>query len=1009
MPPSLPPSPRHILLFPEVTTGKSYGEKRGREKGLGDDAGEICTVPGDEAVHLSAILWFDQQEVIGFDFALVLFEQEIRALLMNSGLATSIFSDVDGDLTVHVDGQSFLLHKFPLVSRSGRFWKMANESRNPDLSRLELHGVPGGAEAFELAAKFCYGTNFEITPNNVAKLRCIAEYLEMSEQYKECNLIARTETYLDEIVSQSVEKSLEVLCACDGLHPMVEDVGLLDRCINAIANNVSKEQLVSGLAHLECDSRSEKMHCQYWWVEELSVLNIELYKRVITAMRRKGVRSDSIIQSIVHYAQNTLKDSQKQQPWDFGVVVGDKQRVIVVVLVGLLATEKITSVPLYFLFGILRMAVEVDAGLSSKQELERRIGFQLELASLDDLLIPSLQTSDSVFDVDTVHRILVNFLKRIDEEDSEESSQCSYESQGLKSISHSSVLKVGRLIDGYLAEIAPDPYLKLPKFVALIQLLPEYARVIDDGIYRAIDIYLKGLEEAIEIKAPALQQTVNMHGPSIFRSLLIPTSSGSDLGRPPEDSDVISGGSRMSHICKNSPISARSVPAASLLLRRERSNASPPIGSVLESDGQEGPESNESVGKVKINWSGIDDLLDADFGKHDYDWLLTPPGPPHAAPLVSIEKQLPAAAPNYSSTARSSSTASASRLSASQTENGHSARPARSSSVTHASLSSCYVSDHNKTLALNANSISATSKPSTPIKRPVTPSTAKTLTPVSYPLQTHSFTPVKTRSASGPPCIKPEPSYNSRPATPTSRSQFSTSANSNSSLVAAHSISRSSTATCLPISQATTSASTVRRSPSVGRLSASNGRIPHSASSSCPSSPNRQPQVPKGHDQEWHLLSGQVQILKQWFLPVQTEKFPYHLNLRASSQKIHQKLLYTATYFIPIYLRTKSLWHLKLDLVGLLNRLLLQRALDLEEQFQSHHSTWLLSIWTSARALEAFGAHQFFLIVFSLRYPVAELLEHQRRLFLSLMMEFLLKMVVIREHLGTSMEQYRAT
>ncbi|CAL9065217.1 uncharacterized protein LOC135677798 [Musa acuminata AAA Group] len=319
----------------------------------------------------------------------------------------------------------------------------------------------------------------------------------------------------------------------------------------------------------------------------------------------------------------------------------------------------------------------------------------------------------------------------------------------------------------------------------------------------------------------------------------------------------------MSHICKDSPISARSVPAASLLLRPERRNASggqrlgdrslltgriasPPIGSVLESDGQEGPESNESVGKAKINWSVMDDLLDADFGKHDYDWLLTPPATPHAASLVSIEKQLPAAAPKHSSTARSSSTARASRLSASQTENGHSARPARSSSVTHASLSSCYISDHNKTLVLNTNSISVTSIPSTPIKRPVTPSTAKTLIPVSYPLQTRSFTLVKTRSTSGPPCIKPEPSHNSRPATPTSRSQFSTSANSNSSLVAAHSISRPSTATCLPISRATTSASTVRRSPSVGRLSASNGRIPHSASSSCPSSPNRQPQVPKG-------------------------------------------------------------------------------------------------------------------------------------------------------------------
>jgi hypothetical protein len=53
------------------------------------------------------------------------------------------------------------------------------------------------------------------------------------------------------------------------------------------------------------------------------------------------------------------------------------------------------------------------------------------------------------------------------------------------------VLKVGRLMDGYLAEVAPDPYLKLQKFMALIELLPDYARIVDDGLYRAIDIYLK--------------------------------------------------------------------------------------------------------------------------------------------------------------------------------------------------------------------------------------------------------------------------------------------------------------------------------------------------------------------------------------------------------------------------------------------------------------------------------------------------------------------------------------
>lgn len=409
-------------------------------------------------------------------------------------ISRRIFSDVAGDLTVSVDGQSFLLHKFPLVSRCGRIRRMVAESKDPDLSKLELVNAPGGALAFELAAKFCYGSNFEINTVNVAHLRCIAEYLEMTEEYQEENLIVRTETYLNEIVVKNLDKSLEVLCACDGLDPTVEDVGLVDMCVDAIAINASKEQLVSGLAHLECDVGSGKlrMHCQDWWVEDLSALRIEYYQRVIVAMRRTGVRPESIGTSIVHYAQTALKGIERRHVWDSGPLVGDNQRVIVETLIDLLATEKITSVTLSFLFGMLRMAIEVDAGLDYRIEVEKRIGLQLEMASLDDLLIPATQTSDSMFDVDTVHRILVNFLQRIEEDDSGNLSPCGYESDdGLKSPSHSSVLKVGRLMDGYLAEIAPDPYLKLQKFMALIELLPDYARIVDDGLYRAIDIYLK--------------------------------------------------------------------------------------------------------------------------------------------------------------------------------------------------------------------------------------------------------------------------------------------------------------------------------------------------------------------------------------------------------------------------------------------------------------------------------------------------------------------------------------
>ncbi|KAA8517565.1 hypothetical protein F0562_017805 [Nyssa sinensis] len=80
-----------------------------------------------------------------------------------NSFANRIFSDVAGDITIAIDGESFLLHKFPLVSRSGKIRKMVADGKDSNVSKLELLNFPGGPQTFELAAKFCYGMNFEIT------------------------------------------------------------------------------------------------------------------------------------------------------------------------------------------------------------------------------------------------------------------------------------------------------------------------------------------------------------------------------------------------------------------------------------------------------------------------------------------------------------------------------------------------------------------------------------------------------------------------------------------------------------------------------------------------------------------------------------------------------------------------------------------------------------------------------------------------------------------------------
>jgi hypothetical protein len=51
--------------------------------------------------------------------------------------------------------------------------------------------------------------------------------------------------------------------------------------------------------------------------------------------------------------------------------------------------------------------------------------------------------------------------------------------------------RVAKLMNSYLAEVARDPNLPLVKFQALAGSLPKFPYASDDGLYRAIDTYLK--------------------------------------------------------------------------------------------------------------------------------------------------------------------------------------------------------------------------------------------------------------------------------------------------------------------------------------------------------------------------------------------------------------------------------------------------------------------------------------------------------------------------------------
>lgn len=164
-----------------------------------------------------------------------------------------------------------------------------------------------------------------------------------------------------------------------------------------------------------------------------------------------------------------------------------EKRVVLETIVSLLPREK-NALSVSFLSMLLRAAIYLETTVACRLDLEKRLAAQLGQAVLDDLLIPSYAfTGDTLFDVDTVQRIMVNYL-----EFEVDGNQFGYTGND-EHVSSSSgdFERVGKLMENYLAEIASDRNVSVSKFINLAELIPEQSRATEDGMYRAIDIYLK--------------------------------------------------------------------------------------------------------------------------------------------------------------------------------------------------------------------------------------------------------------------------------------------------------------------------------------------------------------------------------------------------------------------------------------------------------------------------------------------------------------------------------------
>lgn len=415
-----------------------------------------------------------------------------------------VAADLETDIIVNVGDSKFHLHKFPLLSKSARLQKLANANESKPVE-VYISDIPGGPAAFEICAKFCYGMTVTLNAYNVVVSRCAAEYLGMHESIEKGNLIYKIDVFLNSSIFRSWKDSIIVLQTTKSLLPISEELKLVSQCIDSIATkacvDVSKVDwsYTYNRKKLPEENGSEpnwngvrnRQVPKDWWVEELCELEIDLFKRVLMNIKNKTVLSGEVIgEALKAYAYRRLSGFSKGMMIQGGDTA--KHRLTVDAIVWLLPAEK-GSVSCSFLLKLLKAAIYMNSGETTKDELVKRIGQQLEEASVNDLLIHSAEGEVTIYDVSAVQKIVEEFLRK-DRNAEIQSIEEGHEIQeeirpGI--LSDASKLMVAKLIDGYLAEISKDPNLPLSKFVDLAEMVSGFSRPAHDGIYRAIDMFLK--------------------------------------------------------------------------------------------------------------------------------------------------------------------------------------------------------------------------------------------------------------------------------------------------------------------------------------------------------------------------------------------------------------------------------------------------------------------------------------------------------------------------------------
>ncbi|XP_039053641.1 BTB/POZ domain-containing protein At5g47800-like isoform X1 [Hibiscus syriacus] len=405
----------------------------------------------------------------------------------------TVISDIPSDLTIRINNVCFLLHKLqvPLVPKCGLLQWLCSDSDDSEIVTIDLHDVPGGEDAFELCAKFCYGITINLSAYNFVPAFCAAKFLRMTESIEKGNFVLKLEAFFNSCILEGWKDAINTLQTTIKLPEWSENLGIIRRCIDSIVEKIltptAKVSWSYTYTRLGYNKKQHQSVPKDWWTEDISDLDIDLFRCIITAVRSTYIPPPQLIGEALHvYACRWLPDTTKSRPpHSSGSRTEEskgKSRRIIESIVSMIPADR-GSVSIGFLLKLLSIANYLGASPVTKTELIRKAGLQFEEATLKDILFPSQLPTDQHFhDIDLVAAVLDSYLALWGRQ-----SPAPAENGHLLR----SIRKTGKLIDSYLQVVARDVNMPISKLVSLAEALPDVAMEDHDGLYKSINIYLK--------------------------------------------------------------------------------------------------------------------------------------------------------------------------------------------------------------------------------------------------------------------------------------------------------------------------------------------------------------------------------------------------------------------------------------------------------------------------------------------------------------------------------------